>query len=160
MALAIKSCSRRIQMAVKNDPDDDVPYAVNSYLTTIDTADIDTDYMNSRFEKYLKIFLSGGCRSKKPFIRPKRSCTRPLPPSRRKNRNMRIFSCTTFRAGQLSRSRERPCGSILPSTSPKKQNDQIHKVAEVFGLDERSCGHSCVQTSPKPTLTSLAVLMT
>ena len=44
----------------ENDPDDDVPYAVNSYLTTIDTADIDTDYMNSRFEKYLKIFYQEG----------------------------------------------------------------------------------------------------
>ena len=47
----------------ENDPDDDVPYAVNSYLTTIDTADIDTDYMNSRFEKYLKIFYQE-CRSR------------------------------------------------------------------------------------------------
>ena len=44
----------------ENDPDGDVPYAVNSYLTTIDTADIDTDYMNSRFEKYLKIFYQEG----------------------------------------------------------------------------------------------------
>lgn len=110
----------------ENDPDDDVPYAVNSYLTTIDTADIDTDYMNSRFEKYLKISIRR-VQKQKPFIRPKRSCTRPLPPSRRKNRNMRIFSCTTFRAGQLSRSRERPCGSILPSTSPKSRTTRSTK---------------------------------
>lgn len=33
---------------------EELPYEINGYLTTIDTADIDADYMNSRFNKYLK----------------------------------------------------------------------------------------------------------
>ena len=33
----------------------DVPYDIDGYITTIDTDKIDSDYMNSRFEKYLKI---------------------------------------------------------------------------------------------------------
>lgn len=32
----------------------DVPYEIDGYLTEIDTGVIDADYMNSRFEKYLK----------------------------------------------------------------------------------------------------------
>jgi type I restriction enzyme, R subunit len=32
----------------------DVPYEIDGYLTEIDTDKIDADYMNSRFEKYLK----------------------------------------------------------------------------------------------------------
>ena len=32
----------------------DVPFDVNGYLTEIDTGKIDTNYMNSRFDKYLK----------------------------------------------------------------------------------------------------------
>ncbi|MCP3740582.1 type I restriction endonuclease subunit R, EcoR124 family [Rossellomorea sp. BNER] len=33
----------------------DVPFEIDGYLTEIDTGKIDSDYMNSRFEKFLKI---------------------------------------------------------------------------------------------------------
>lgn len=42
------------------DGDDDVPYDIDGYLTTIDTDKIDADYMNSRFEKYLKLLHTHG----------------------------------------------------------------------------------------------------
>lgn len=35
--------------------DEDTPYEIEGYLTTIDTDKIDTDYMNSRFVKYIKL---------------------------------------------------------------------------------------------------------
>lgn len=37
----------------------DVPYELQSYLTEINTGKIDADYMNSRFEKYLKELSAG-----------------------------------------------------------------------------------------------------
>ena len=37
----------------------DVPFDVDSHITEIDTGKIDADYMNSRFEKYLKVLQSG-----------------------------------------------------------------------------------------------------
>lgn len=40
--------------------EDDVPYDIEGYITTIDTDKIDSDYMNSRFEKYLKILNNSG----------------------------------------------------------------------------------------------------
>ena len=40
--------------------EDDVPYDIDGYLTTIDTDKIDSDYMNSRFEKYLKLLYTQG----------------------------------------------------------------------------------------------------
>ena len=36
------------------DDADDLPFDIDGYLTEIDTGKIDTNYMNSRFEKYLK----------------------------------------------------------------------------------------------------------
>lgn len=36
-----------------------IPYEIDSHLTEIDTGKIDADYMNSRFEKYLKVLQSG-----------------------------------------------------------------------------------------------------
>lgn len=37
-----------------------MPYDIDGYITTIDTDKIDSDYMNSRFEKYLKILHAEG----------------------------------------------------------------------------------------------------
>ena len=37
-----------------------MPYDIDGYITTIDTDKIDSDYMNSRFEKYLKILHTDG----------------------------------------------------------------------------------------------------
>jgi len=36
----------------------DIPYDIDSYLTEINTGKIDVDYMNSRFDKYLKLLQS------------------------------------------------------------------------------------------------------
>ncbi len=38
---------------------DDLPFEINSHITEIDTGKIDADYMNSRFEKYLKVLQNG-----------------------------------------------------------------------------------------------------
>ena len=38
----------------------DIPYDIDGYITTIDTDKIDSDYMNSRFEKYLKLLHADG----------------------------------------------------------------------------------------------------
>lgn len=43
-----------------NGADEDVPYDIDSYLTEIDTARIDADFMNSRFEKWLKLLQKEG----------------------------------------------------------------------------------------------------
>ena len=39
---------------------EDTPYDIEGYLTTIDTDKIDTDYMNSRFVKFLKLLHQDG----------------------------------------------------------------------------------------------------
>jgi type I restriction enzyme, R subunit len=36
-----------------------IPFDIDSHITEIDTGKIDADYMNSRFEKYLKVLQSG-----------------------------------------------------------------------------------------------------
>lgn len=41
-----------------------IPFDINSHLAEIDTGKIDADYMNSRFEKYLKVLQSGDAQAK------------------------------------------------------------------------------------------------
>ena len=42
------------------DGGDDVPYDLVGYITEIDTGLIDSDYMNSRFDKYIKLLNAEG----------------------------------------------------------------------------------------------------
>lgn len=44
----------------ENPGGEDVPYEIDGYLTTIDTDKIDSDYMNSRFDKYIKLLHAQG----------------------------------------------------------------------------------------------------
>ena len=49
---------KELSAASSDDPgsqDIDIPYDLVGYLTEIDTGVIDADYMNSRFDKYLKL---------------------------------------------------------------------------------------------------------
>ncbi|MCK9333656.1 MAG: HsdR family type I site-specific deoxyribonuclease, partial [Candidatus Cloacimonetes bacterium] len=42
------------------DPGHDIPFDIDSYITEIKAGTIDVDYMNSRFEKYMKVLNADG----------------------------------------------------------------------------------------------------
>jgi len=45
-----------------------VPFDIDSHITEIDTGKIDADYMNSRFEKYLKVLQGGDARAEEDTL--------------------------------------------------------------------------------------------
>ena len=54
---------KRYKELFSHDPSsgiEETPYEIEGYLTTIDTDKIDTDYMNSRFVKFLKLLHQDG----------------------------------------------------------------------------------------------------
>ena len=120
----------------ENDPDDDVPYAVNSYLTTIDTADIDTDYMNSRFEKYLKIFYQEGAEAEAIHQAETELHKTFAALSQEEQKYANIF-LHDIQSGAVVPQPGKTLREYIAEYIAQKQNDQIHKVAEVFGLDEK-----------------------
>ena len=120
----------------ENDPDDDVPYAVNSYLTTIDTADIDTDYMNSRFEKYLKIFYQEGAEGEAIHQAETELHKTFATLSQEEQKYANIF-LHDIQSGAVVPQPGKTLREYIAEYIAQKQNDQIHKVAEVFGLDEK-----------------------
>ena len=120
----------------ENDPDDDVPYAVNSYLTTIDTADIDTDYMNSRFEKYLKIFYQEGAEAEAIHQAETELHKTFATLSQEEQKYANIF-LHDIQSGAVVPQPGKTLREYIAEYIAQKQNDQIHKVAEIFGLDEK-----------------------
>lgn len=45
-----------------------IPFEIDSHITEIDTGKIDADYMNSRFEKYLKVLQGGDPKAKEATL--------------------------------------------------------------------------------------------
>ena len=129
----------------ENDPDDDVPYAVNSYLTTIDTADIDTDYMNSRFEKYLKIFYQEGAEAEAIHQAETELHKTFATLSQEEQKYANIF-LHDIQSGAVVPQPGKTLREYIAEYIAQKQNDQIYKVAEVFGLDEKKLRAFMIQT--------------
>ena len=136
MALRYKELFTPNPDGSENDPDDDVPYAVNSYLTTIDTADIDTDYMNSRFEKYLKIFYQEGAEAEAIHQAETELHKTFATLSQEEQKYANIF-LHDIQSGAVVPQPGKTLREYIAEYIAQKQNDQIHKVAEVFGLDEK-----------------------
>ena len=118
------------------EDDEEVPYAVNGYLTSIDTADIDTDYMNSRFEKYLKIFYQEGAEAEAIHQAETELHKTFATLSQEEQKYANIF-LHDIQSGAVVPQPGKTLREYIARYIAQKQNDQIHKVAEVFGLDEK-----------------------
>ena len=118
------------------DDDEEVPYAVNGYLTSIDTADIDTDYMNSRFEKYLKLFYQEGAAADSIHQAETELHKTFATLSQEEQKYANIF-LHDIQSGAVVPQPGKTLREYIAEYIAQKQNDQIHRVAEVFGLDEK-----------------------
>jgi type I restriction enzyme R subunit len=118
------------------DDDEEVPYAVNGYLTSIDTADIDTDYMNSRFEKYLKLFYQEGAGADSIHQAETELHKTFATLSQEEQKYANIF-LHDIQSGAVVPQPGKTLREYIAEYIAQKQNDQIHRVAEVFGLDEK-----------------------
>ena len=116
--------------------DEEVPYAVNGYLTSIDTADIDTDYMNSRFEKYLKLFYQEGAGADSIHQAEAELHKTFATLSQEEQKYANIF-LHDIQSGAVVPQPGKTLREYIAEYIAQKQNDQIHRVAEVFGLDEK-----------------------
>ncbi|MFP3577692.1 type I restriction endonuclease subunit R, EcoR124 family, partial [Brevibacillus sp. SIMBA_040] len=47
---------------------DSIPFEIDSHISEIDTGKIDTDYMNSRFAKYLKVLQGGDAEAREATL--------------------------------------------------------------------------------------------
>lgn len=113
----------------------DVPYEVEGYLTEINTDKIDSDYMNTRFEKYLRSLNDENLN--------KEELQKIL------DELHKTFSSLTQEeqkfAGIFLRDVQRGDAKIVEGKSFKDyvieyqssaKSDQIHKISEALGLDE------------------------
>lgn len=112
---------------------EDAPYDLDSYITTISTDEIDADYMNSRFEKYKKALSSGNLEDAKSARDELHKTFATLSQEEQKYANIFLHDMQT---GDVCIEAGKTLRDYINEYMEHAKNDQIHRVADTFGIDE------------------------
>ena len=114
---------------------EDIPYDIVGYLTTIDTDDIDIDYMNSRFEKYLKLLNQKGT-SVEIIKQAEEELHKTFATlSKEKQKFANIF-LHDIQSGDVITIEGKTLQDYIVEYMQKAKDDNVHRLAVVLGLDE------------------------
>ncbi len=117
-----------------NGGGEDNPYDLDGHITTIDTEDIDADYMNSRFEKYQKALISGNPSDIQNAKDELHKTFATLTQEEQKYANIFLHDIDT---GDVKVEAGKSLRDYINQYMSQAKNDQIHKLATALGLDER-----------------------
>ena len=112
---------------------DDSPYDLTGYLTTIDTDEIDADYMNSRFEKYKKALFSENPAEAENAKAELHKTFASLTQEEQKYANIFLHD---IESGDAAIEEGKTLRDYINEYVEKAKNDQIHRIASLLGLDE------------------------
>jgi len=113
---------------------DDVPYEIDGYLTEIDTDKIDADYMNSRFEKYLKILQSGD--DAEAINDTLAELHRSFSTLTQAEQKMADIFLHDIQRGDVVIDSIRPFKEYITEYQSKAKVGEIEAIAQLFGLDK------------------------
>lgn len=114
---------------------DDIPYDLVSYITEIDTGVIDSDYMNSRFEKYMKLLkLDGATRESIEQAEAELHKTFAML-SQEEQKYADIF-LHDIQRGDVQVENGKTLRDYITEYLSKAKDDQVHRISTVLGIDE------------------------
>jgi len=111
---------------------EEVPFDIDGYITKIDTGKIDADFMNSRFDKYLKILEQGDAEETKKTLNELHKSFASLTQEEQKYANILLHD---IQSGNISIDKNRTFKEYIAQYQANAENTQIMKLVEVFGLD-------------------------
>lgn len=113
----------------------DIPYDIDSYLTEINTGKIDVDYMNSRFDKYLKLLQSDESTedAKDKALAELHKTFAMLSQEEQKYANIFLHD---VQRGDVMIEEGKSLRDYITEYQENAQNDQIRKFANAIGIDE------------------------
>ena len=114
----------------------DIPYDIDGYLTTIDTEKIDSDYMNSRFEKYIKLLYADDATAEELENAENELHKTFATLSQEEQKFANIF-LHDIQSGDVKVEQGRSLRDYITEYLAKAKDDQIHRIASVLGIDEQ-----------------------
>ncbi len=109
------------------------PYDIEGYLTEIDTGRIDSDYMNSRFDKYLKLLNDGESQNLQEALDELHKTFASLSQEEQKFANIFLHD---IQRGNVQVEAGKTLRDYITEYQCTAKDDRIHNVAEMLGLDE------------------------
>ncbi|MDD3831995.1 MAG: hypothetical protein PHW00_05020 [Clostridia bacterium] len=110
----------------------DVPFEINGYLTEINTGTIDINYMNTRFEKYLKLLHTNNELEKSALSDLHKSFA-SLTQEEQKFANIFIHD---IQRGDIKVEAGKTMREYITEYQIKSKNDQMHRFSEAVGINE------------------------
>ena len=112
----------------------DSPYELKGYITTIDTKEINSEYMNSRFDKYKKALETGDSNAREAAKQELHKTFASLSTEEQKYANILLHDIET---GDVEILEGKTLRDYINEYMEAAKNDQIHKVAIAIGVDEQ-----------------------
>lgn len=114
---------------------EDVPYDLVGYITEIDTGRIDADYMNSRFEKYLKTLHNDESSEEliEQALNELHKSFATLTQEEQKYANIFLHD---VQRGDVLVENGRTLRDYITEYQFRAKNDQIHRFADAIGINE------------------------
>lgn len=119
----------------EEDVEEDVPYDLAGYLTEIDTGVIDADYMNSRFDKYLKLLNQGGS-SEELLQQAKEELHKTFAALSQEEQKYAGLFLHDIERGDVVAEDGKTFRDYITEYQYRAKDDQIHRFACALGLDE------------------------
>ena len=129
---------KELSAASPDDPgsqDIDIPYDLVGYLTEIDTGVIDADYMNSRFDKYLKLIRQEGS-SEESIEQAKAELHKTFAALTQEEQKYANIFLHDIERGDVIAEDGKTLRDYITEYQFRAKDDQIHRFATIFGLDE------------------------
>ena len=114
---------------------DDVPYDLVGYIAEIDTGLIDADYMNSRFEKYLKLLNLEGA-SAEAVEQAETELHKTFATLSQEEQKYANIFLHDIQRGDVAITEGKTLRDYVTEYLSKAKDDQIHRVAVALGVDE------------------------
>ena len=112
----------------------DIPYIIDGYITEIDTEKIDSNYMNSRFEKYLKALNQSEISEEEldKILSELHKSFASLTQEEQKYANIFVHD---IQRGQINIEEGKSFREYITEYQYYNKNKQIENIAEILGLD-------------------------
>ena len=114
---------------------DDVPYDLVGYLVEIDTGLIDAEYMNSRFDKYLKLLNAEGT-TRQAIEQAETELHKTFATLTQEEQKYANIFLHDIQRGDAVITEGKSFRDYINEYLSKAKNDQIHCLATVLGLNE------------------------
>jgi type I restriction enzyme, R subunit len=110
-----------------------IPFDIDSHITEIDTGKIDADYMNSRFEKYLKVLQSGDLQAKEITLADLHRSFTSLSQEHQKIAEIFLHD---IQRGDVQIDAHRTFRDYLADYQVQAKNQQIDTLVTLLGVDK------------------------